>query len=65
MRGDPALPLAFLGVASNGKLTHLNTFDSVQKAHCLAADDVGGVWTCDWAAGSVVRYQDPYPSSLK
>lgn len=65
MRGDPGLPMAFLGVADDGKLTHLNTFDSVQKAHCLTADDVGGVWTCDWMKGAVVRFQDPYPNSLK
>ena len=63
MRGDPGLPLAFLGVSAAGKLTPLNTFDSVQKAHCLAADDVGGVWTCDWNAGEIVRYKDPYPAS--
>lgn len=63
LRGDPGLPLGVLGVSATGTLTHFNTFDSVQKAHCLASDDVGGFWTCDWSAGTIVRYKDPYPAS--
>ncbi len=63
MRGDPGLPLALLGVSTTGALTHINTFDSVQKAHCLAADDVNGFWTCDWNTGTIVRYKDPYPAT--
>jgi hypothetical protein len=69
LRGDPGTPLAFLGVSNGGKLRHLSTFDMTfavpqkpAKAHCLAADDLGGVWSCDSYAGTILRYRDSLPS---
>lgn len=69
MRGDPGTPLGFFGVSNSGKLTHFLTFDMTfgapqksPKAHCLAADDVGGVWSCDWYSGAILRYKDSLPS---
>jgi hypothetical protein len=65
MRGDPGLPLSMLAVSDTGTLQLLQTFDSVEKAHCLTADDRRGIWACDWARGAIIRYEDNYPSSLK
>jgi len=60
LRGDPGIPIAILDVAADGKLKLLGKVDSVDKAHCLAADDAGHFFTGDWNGGQVLRFTDPY-----
>jgi hypothetical protein len=72
LRGDPGTALAILGVSNGGKLSHFSTFQMTfadpQKGtngYCLTADDMGGVWSCDAFAGTVLRYKDSFPSCTK
>lgn len=72
VRGDPGTALGLLGVSNGGKLSHFATFQTTfanpqkgTKGHCLTADEMGGVWTCDAFAGTVLRYKDSFPSCTK
>jgi hypothetical protein len=58
LRGDPGTPIATLAVNHDGTLDVLETVDSVNKAHCLTADDRKHYWTCDWQGGAVIRLDD-------
>lgn len=72
VHGDPGKSIAVLGVSDGGKLTHFSTFDMTFadppkgfKGHCLAADDLGGIWACDAFSGSILRYKDTFPSCFE
>lgn len=69
LRGDPGTLVAVLGVSNGGKLTHFSTYTMMfansqqpPKGHCLAADDVGGIWSGDAYAGTILRYKDSFPA---
>jgi hypothetical protein len=68
LRGDPGTAVGVLGVSNGGKLSHFSTFamtfakpDKPAKGHCLAADDLGGIWSCDAYGGTILRYKDSFP----
>lgn len=63
VRGDPGTPIATIAVAKDGKFTVLDTVDSVNKGHCMAADDRRHYWTCDWNNGALIRLGDPHPAT--
>lgn len=60
LRGDPGLLIAVLDVSDDGSLELLGTVESTDRGHCLTADDVGNVWTCDADGGALVRIADPF-----
>jgi len=72
VHGDPGKSIGVVGVSNGGKLTHFSTFDMTfgqpqkgLKGHCLAADDQGGIWACDAFSGTILRYEDSFPSCFE
>jgi DNA-binding beta-propeller fold protein YncE len=51
-----------LGVSARGKLTLLGTVQTAKGAHCVTSDDHNRVWICDPAAGSVMVFDDNFPT---
>lgn len=61
--GGKSGTLAVIGVSAKGALTLLANGTTARDAHCVAADDRGGVWVCDPANGRLLRFADTLPAS--
>ena len=61
LRGDGLPDVVELGVSAAGELTELDHFTSTAKGHCMAADDLGALWVCDWSGGRLLRFIDVKP----
>ena len=61
LRGDPGTSIAILAVSDVGGLSLLGTLEATAKGHCMAADDRGNLWVCDWKDGRLLRLPDHYP----
>lgn len=57
VRSDPGTTLATLAASRTG-LTLVRDVDVPVVGHCLGADDQGHYWTCDAAAGRLLRFGD-------
>src|SRR5262249_53093589 len=58
LRGDPGTPIAILSVSDAGDLALLGKLETTEKGHCMAADDRGYLWVCDWQKGQLLRFKD-------
>jgi hypothetical protein len=61
--GSRAATLTVLGVTAAGALVTLGTLPTAPGAHCVAADDEGGVFVCDPGAGQLLAFRDPWPAT--
>jgi hypothetical protein len=50
--------MAVLAVSPEGKLSQVASVPKAKGAHCVAADDHGGVWVCDPEQGRLLHYKD-------
>jgi hypothetical protein len=61
--GAAAATLTVLGVTEAGALVPLGTLPTAPGAHCVAADDDGGVFVCDPGGGRLLAFRDPWPAT--
>jgi hypothetical protein len=59
--GGDARTLTIVGVGTTGALTALGTQPAPADAHCVTADDRGGVYVCDPEHGTLQLVSDRYP----
>jgi hypothetical protein len=57
--------VAVLGVNSRGKLSRLGVFQATKGTHCAASDDRNRVWVCSPDSGSLLVFDDPFPSVME
>jgi hypothetical protein len=60
--GAASATLSILGVGDGGQLTSLATVPTAKGAHCVTADDRGGVWICDPEEGRLLFLKDSFGS---
>jgi DNA-binding beta-propeller fold protein YncE len=53
--------VAVLGVAKQGKLSKLGSFQATKGAHCAISDDHDRVWVCSPDNGSLLVFNDRFP----
>jgi DNA-binding beta-propeller fold protein YncE len=53
--------VAVLGVAKQGKLTKLGSFQATKGTHCAISDDRDRVWVCSPDDGSLLVFSDRFP----
>jgi hypothetical protein len=58
--GANSATMAILDVADSGALRTLARVPTASGAHCVAADDRGGIWLCDPAKGQLLFVRDDY-----
>jgi hypothetical protein len=56
--GAKSATMTIIDVAETGALRALGTVPTTPGAHCVAADDRGGVWLCDPAKGQLLFVKD-------
>jgi hypothetical protein len=56
--GASSATLAILAVKDTGELATLTTLPTARGAHCVTADDQGGVWVCDPEQGRLLYWKD-------
>jgi DNA-binding beta-propeller fold protein YncE len=61
--GADSATMAVIGVSAAGAPSVLKTVKTAHGAHCAAADDRGGVYVCDPAAGAIIAITDTLPAS--
>lgn len=52
--------MTIVDVAETGDLRQLGTVPTARGAHCVTADDRGGVWVCDPERGQLLFVKDDY-----
>ena len=57
--------LAIIDVKDNGEVATLATLPTAKGAHCVTADEEGGVWVCDPQEGRLLYLKDGFPSHGK
>ena len=58
--GASSATMTIVDIAETGALRALGTVPTTPGAHCVAADDRGGVWLCDPAKGQLLLVKDDY-----
>jgi hypothetical protein len=58
--GSTSATLAILTVADDGQLASVATIPTAKGAHCVTADDRGGVWVCDPEEGRLLYFKDSF-----
>ena len=61
--GASSATMAIVAVSPTGQLSVLGALPTSSGAHCVAADDRGGIWVCDPDHGQLLVFRDPYPAS--
>jgi hypothetical protein len=56
--GATSATMTTIDVAETGELRAIGTVPTAQGAHCVTADDRGGVWVCDPERGQLLFFQD-------
>ena len=62
LRGDGYPTVAVLQASASG-LKLLGSAQATSKGHCMAADDQGNFWVCDWSPARLLRFKDPFPGA--
>jgi DNA-binding beta-propeller fold protein YncE len=61
--GAASATLTIVAVSDQGQLSAIATVPTVKGAHCVAADDRGGVWVCDPQHGQLLYLKDDFASA--
>ena len=61
--GASSATMTILDVKATGELATLATLPTAKGAHCVAADDQGGVWVCDPEKGRLLYFKDALGAS--
>jgi len=62
--GAASATMTILDVKDTGELVTLATLPTAKGAHCVAADDQGGVWVCDPEEGRILYLKDAFGASV-
>src|SRR5882757_8782720 len=60
--GEESGTMAIVGISAKGAATVLATVQTVEGAHCAAADDRNQVYVCDPASGRILILEDTLPA---
>jgi hypothetical protein len=55
--------VSVLGVSGQGKLSKLGAFSAAKGSHCATSDDHNRVWVCAPDSGSLLVFDDTFPSA--
>ena len=58
LAGGKAGAVTIARLSDDGRLTTIDSIRTAPGAHCVAADNRGGVWLCDGRAGRVLYFKD-------
>jgi hypothetical protein len=61
MPGGESATMAIVRISAAGSATVLRTVATAKGAHCVTADDRGGIYVCDPSHGQLLRFKDALP----